>query len=73
MLSYLTLVMFGGFLYRMYCGVEKRDKQTQTEPWCGMNVIDLMDIETDTSDTWEGFEYNSSYCSSPQSEENKTC
>ena len=56
----------------MYCGVEKRDKQTQTEPWCGMNVIDLMDIETDTSDTWEGFEYNSSNCSSPQSEDKKT-
>ena len=75
MFAYLPLVIVGTFVYRVFIykpvHVETHDKTTQTEPWCGVNVIDLMEIETDctSDDTWAG--YFSSDCSNRDLEDKK--
>ena len=63
MFAYIPFVILGSIVYRVLVyspeRVSTRDKQTQTEPWCGMNILDLMDVETDSSSSWE-CEINSS-------------
>ena len=70
MLTYIPLVVLGVFVFRWFTKTpEKQDKETQTHPWTGLQVLDLMEFETDSSDTWEG--YFNSDCSSGQLEDKK--
>ena len=72
MIAYLPFVLFGTFVYRTFIysptRVSTRDKGTQTEPWCGMNILDLMDVSSDTTSSWEYEVENSSDCSSRETD-----
>ena len=69
MLTYIPLVILGAIAYRWFSKPKKQDKETQTYPWTGLQVLDLMEIETDSSEVFE--EYFNSDCSSREFEDKK--